>query len=94
MVGRETIPVVLGEKPTLILLKTLVGVCVVMLALLAWVGEAPGLAMLLAVCPTMMGAMVLAREKGHFLSGLRYEFAMESIFVLAGVMGLVWALSR
>jgi 4-hydroxy-3-methylbut-2-enyl diphosphate reductase len=94
IVGRETIPVVLGERHTFSLLKWLLAACLLLLALLVVVGSAPGLGILLMACPAIMGGVILAREKRDSLSGTRLEFAVESVFVLAGIMGFVWAAFR
>lgn len=92
IVGKETIPVVLGEKVSLTLLKALLAGGGVLLLLLGFLSLAPGLGFFLLVCPALLGGLILAHERGKTLPGVRFEFAVESTFVLSGLLGLFWAL--
>jgi 4-hydroxy-3-methylbut-2-enyl diphosphate reductase len=92
IVGKETIPVFLGETISLRLLKTLLGVACILLILLEFQDSAPSLGLLLLLCPVALGSLVIAHEQGKFLPSIRLEFAVESVFVLSGLIGLFWAL--
>ncbi|MGD9015873.1 MAG: 4-hydroxy-3-methylbut-2-enyl diphosphate reductase [Desulfobacterales bacterium] len=92
IVGKETIPVFLGEKISLRLLKSLLGVACILLILLEFQENAPSLGLLLLLCPVALGSLVIAHEQGKFLPSIRLEFAVESVFVLSGLIGLFWAL--
>jgi 4-hydroxy-3-methylbut-2-enyl diphosphate reductase len=90
LVGKETIPILLGEKRSLRLLKGLLAGLVLGLPL--WSALAPGSAFALALilCPAAMLAVIFAFEKGLMLPGVRLEFLVESHLVLAGVLALLW----
>jgi (E)-4-hydroxy-3-methyl-but-2-enyl pyrophosphate reductase len=90
LVGRETIPVVLGEKRTLDLLKlNLLGMFLLLLVLTAF-GWVTPLGYLLLGVPATMTIVVLAHERGWMLPGAGLEFLMESHFILAGLLSLLW----
>ncbi len=89
IVGRETLPLILGQKKTYILLQTLLGLLIVLFPLAAWVGMLMPRASLLAVCPLLMLLVLRAYQEGTILPGVRLEFLVESHFVLAGGLALV-----
>jgi (E)-4-hydroxy-3-methyl-but-2-enyl pyrophosphate reductase len=92
LVGKETIPILLGEKRSLQLLKHILTGIVTGMPLLAAFGLVPAFGVLMALCPAAMFAIILAYERGLILPGLRLEFLVESSIVLAGVAALVWGL--
>jgi 4-hydroxy-3-methylbut-2-enyl diphosphate reductase len=92
LVGKETIPILLGEKRSLRLLKAILVVLIVGLPLLSAVASVSALGCLLAVCPAAMLVILLAWEKGLILPGIRLEFLVESHLVLAGAIALGWRL--
>lgn len=94
IVGKETIPVVLGEPMSIRLLKALLAGAALVLATLGIMGPARGLSLMLLLCPTALGSLILAHERGKTLPGVRREFAVESTFVLSGLLALLWALLR
>jgi 4-hydroxy-3-methylbut-2-enyl diphosphate reductase len=90
IVGKETLPVLLGEKKSMHLLKfTLIGIAGSMIAagLLGWV---PMLSLILAFCPLFLLAILSTYERGGMLPGIRLEFLVESHFTLAGILTLFW----
>jgi 4-hydroxy-3-methylbut-2-enyl diphosphate reductase len=92
LVGKETIPILLGEKRSLQLLKGLLAGLVVGLPVLSALTPMPAFAVSLALCPAAMFAVLLAFEKSLLLPGVRLEFLVESHLVLAGVLALGWGL--
>jgi 4-hydroxy-3-methylbut-2-enyl diphosphate reductase len=90
LVGKETIPILLGEKNSLRLLKGMLAGLVVGLPLWSAMAPLPSLGFVLALCPMAMAAILRAWEKGIILPGIRLEFLVESHLVLAGVLALVW----
>lgn len=92
LVGKETIPTLLGEKRSLRLLKRLLAGLVVGLPVASALTPLPVFAVTLALCPAAMFAVLLAFEKGLMLPGVRLEFLVESHLVLAGVLALAWGL--
>jgi 4-hydroxy-3-methylbut-2-enyl diphosphate reductase len=92
LVGKETIPTLLGEKRSLRLLKGMLAVLAFGLPLVGVLGPLSVLNFLLTLCPAAMFAILFAWEKGFILPGIRLEFLVESHLVLAGLMALVWGL--
>ncbi len=90
IVGKETLPILLGEKRTLTLLKRmLVGIALV-LALSAGFGGIGPLGLLLASCPLLLYWVLKAHEEGRMQPGIRLELLVESHFVLTGILTLGW----
>ncbi|BBO71281.1 hypothetical protein DSCA_52110 [Desulfosarcina alkanivorans] len=92
IMGKETLPILLGDRKTFVLLKGILAGCMVLSAALAAVGLVSGLGFLLTLCPAAMLALIGAYEKGHMLPGMRLEFLVESLFLLSGVLTLLWML--
>jgi 4-hydroxy-3-methylbut-2-enyl diphosphate reductase len=90
LVGRETIPVLLGEKRSSDLLKINLLAMSILLLAMSVAGLAPSLGYLLLLVPVAMVAVIRAHETGRIPSGARLEFLMESHFLLAGVLSLIW----
>lgn len=93
LVGKETIPILLGEKRSLRLLKGLLVALIVGLPVLSALTPVPVFAVTLALCPAAMFAVLLAFERSLLLPGVRLEFLVESHLVLAGVLALGWSLA-
>jgi len=92
LVGKETIPILLGEKRSLRLLKAMLAGLIAGLPLLSAFAPISALGFLLVLCPAAMLAILIAWEKGSILPGIRLEFLVESHLVLAGVIALGWRL--
>lgn len=94
IVGKETLPILLGPVRSLKLLKgTLAGV--VALACVAGIlGVMTSLAYPLAIPPLLLWAIIQAGERGNMLPGIRMEFRVESLFVLCGALALLCVVMR
>ncbi|MBC2715311.1 MAG: 4-hydroxy-3-methylbut-2-enyl diphosphate reductase [Desulfobacteraceae bacterium] len=92
IVGKETIPILLGEKKTMGLLKNLAGLMMIVLCIASAVGAVSTLGYLLSICPLSMLMFLSAYERGGIPSGFRQGFLMESHFILAGLLAGLWAL--
>jgi (E)-4-hydroxy-3-methyl-but-2-enyl pyrophosphate reductase len=92
IIGKETIPILLGEKRTLWLLKTILIVNLSVLIFSSAFQLIPNLGYVLAICPAFILVMLLAHERGYMLPGIRLEFLVESNFIVAGVAALIWSL--
>jgi 4-hydroxy-3-methylbut-2-enyl diphosphate reductase len=90
LVGKETIPTLLGEKRSLRLLKAILALLVLAPAAFCLAGPGPAWGAILALSPLAMAGILRAYEKGAMLPGLRLEFLVESHVVLAGLLALLW----
>ncbi len=92
IVGKETIPILLGEKRSIHLLKTILALNFGMLLISGALHIISSLGFALAICPAFVFIVLSAHERGYMLPGTRLEFLVESNFVMAGVMTLIWSL--
>jgi len=91
IVGRETIPILLGEKKTVSLLKAAL-VFLVLLLLAGSLGRLISpLGAILAICPALLFIVVVVHERGYMHPSTRLEFIVETHFVLAGALSLLWS---
>lgn len=89
--GKETLPVVMGEAAVLRLLKWLLLGLALLPPAASLLGLATGLGWILPLCPLLLGGVMAAHAKGRILPGIRLEFTVESHFVLAGLLTLIWS---
>ena len=88
--GSETLPITLGEKKALILLKLALSISALVLLcsfFLGWIGP-----IVIAVFAPVIGLSLclLAYEK-HWLSpGLTFEGFVEGNFLMAGLVAVLW----
>jgi (E)-4-hydroxy-3-methyl-but-2-enyl pyrophosphate reductase len=92
IVGKETIPILVGEKQALRHLKVILAINFGILFVSSAFQLIPGFGFLLLICPAFVFIMLAAHERGYMLPGIRLEFLVESNFVMAGVITLVWSL--
>ena len=92
IVGKETIPILVGEKRALRHLKVILAINFGILFVSSAFQLIPGLGFLLLICPAFVFIMLSAHERGYMLPGIRLEFLVESNFAMAGIMTLVWSL--
>ncbi|MFH0995894.1 MAG: 4-hydroxy-3-methylbut-2-enyl diphosphate reductase [Pseudomonadota bacterium] len=90
IVGKETIPILLGEKKSIRILKAVLGIWVVLFIYSSLTGIIPALGIGLSVCPATMLALISMHENGFMLPGIRLEFLVESHFFLAGMVTLLY----
>ncbi len=90
IVGKETIPILLGEKKTMRLLKILSVLSAVILSLCSAFQMVSTLGFLLSLCPLSMFLFLNNYKRNGFSSGLRQGFFMEGHFILAGLLTIIW----
>jgi len=94
IVGRETLPILLGEKRTLNVLKVMLIAIMGILAGAAALGAVTSLGYLLLLPVFSLLIVVMTHEKGHMLPGIRLEFLVDTHFIMGGVLALIWALGK
>jgi 4-hydroxy-3-methylbut-2-enyl diphosphate reductase len=92
IVGRESIPIILGEKKALLLLKSILWVNLSILLLSSAFDVISSLGFFLIVSPVFVYIVLSAHERGYMLPGTRLEFLVDTHFVLAGVVAIIWSL--
>jgi (E)-4-hydroxy-3-methyl-but-2-enyl pyrophosphate reductase len=91
IVGKETIPILLGEKKSIRMLKTVLGIWGVLIISSSLAGIIPALGLGLSICPAAMLALISMHENGFMLPGIRLEFLVESHFFLAGLVSFIYS---
>ena len=92
IVGKETIPILLGEKRTVLLLKILLAAVFLVLIATSARRLVSGLGFALAVCPVLMAVFLSAHERGYVPPLVRLEFLVDTNFLLTGMVALLWHL--
>lgn len=90
IVGKETIPIVIGEKRTMRLLKYILLSMAALLIVSGAFGLISKLGFALFLCPLSLFFVLTRHEQGHMLPGTKLEFLVESHFVMAGAIALIW----
>ena len=91
IVGKETIPIVLGEAKTRRLLLSLTTGLTALLVLAPLLGLASGLAWALILPVAGLAAMQVVLARGLMMPGAASEGLVDLNFWLAGVLALVWS---
>lgn len=91
IVGQRTLPLLLGDKKTISLLKGILLTLLVILPLSSTFHLISDLGFFLCLFPVMMLMLLNTYEKGGVVYGFRLEFLIESMLVLTGLIALVWA---
>ena len=92
VIGKGTIPVLLGTQESMRLLELLLGVVMLLMVIPAAVGLTSTLGYLLAICPICLLVLFSAYDRGALLSWMLPQFLVETCFVLAGGIGFVWSI--
>jgi 4-hydroxy-3-methylbut-2-enyl diphosphate reductase len=90
IVGVETLPIVLGEKRTLLLLKWIILFGALVLASGAFTGLAGPFSYLLLLVFLSLRLCLLIYQKRWLYPGTRLEAMVEGNFFLAGLLALIW----
>jgi (E)-4-hydroxy-3-methyl-but-2-enyl pyrophosphate reductase len=90
IVGSETLPITLGEKRTLWLLKWVMLVGSMALAAAAASGWVGSFGYLLLLCYLTLTLCIFAYEKGSLYPGTRSEALVEGNLFLTGFLALLW----
>lgn len=90
IVGAETLPVILGEEKTLLLLKGVAVFAGVFLIAASLSGAVGPFAYLLILTVLSLALCLVAYERRWLHPGRRFEALVEGNFFLAGLLGLIW----
>ncbi|MFH1136653.1 MAG: 4-hydroxy-3-methylbut-2-enyl diphosphate reductase [Pseudomonadota bacterium] len=91
IVGRETIPIIIGEKKTLGLLWGVLLVLTAALVLGYLSGLLPSLALVLLLCVGYAGLYLLLFKRDQIMSSAFFEALIDANFILAGLLSRLWA---
>jgi 4-hydroxy-3-methylbut-2-enyl diphosphate reductase len=88
IVGKETLPVCIGEQRTLFILHIIMGMLVVLLLLMPWLGFMSGVGYWLLPGIFYLIGLTRLYSKGRIKKGPKLEFYLETVFYL--LAGLTW----
>lgn len=91
IVGKETLPILLGSKRSLKLLRGVLAATFFLLIISALLKQVTPLGYLLTFCPLFIFFVVESQKRGKAQPGVRLEFQIETVFILAGVIALIWS---
>lgn len=92
IVGKETLPILLGEKRSLRLLKIVLAILTAILFLAAAFQFISTLGFFLVICTGAIFLILRTYERSLILPSIKLEFLIETNFILAGVLSLLWTL--
>ena len=86
--GKETLPILIGKKKTMTLIKGVLVFISLFLIMAAFGKMIETKGFILAGAPIMMYYLIMLSEKGGVLPGMRLTFCVETIFILTGGLAL------
>jgi len=92
--GRETIPVLIGEARARLLLKGVTAVVALITAASYWAGWAPSLSLPLTLTPFYMWICFRLYDREAGFSGLVMEGVLETVYLVSGAISALWAVGR
>ena len=92
IVGRETIPIILGDGRTMRLLKVLLGFSLCVLIISSIFHLVTSFGFVLTACSIFLYIVLVAHERGRMLPGIGLEFLVDTHFVLSGILTILWSI--
>jgi len=93
IVGRETIPILIGVQDTRKLLAGLLAFLALLLAVSASAGWIPGVGYLLIANTMVFAVLFMVYRGGHMVDRLSFEAMTDGNFLLAGILSMVYGMS-
>lgn len=91
LVGKETLPIMLGEKSTIAILKGLTVFLICLLLGAPLLGYATGVSFWLTMPVLSLAGCLWLFEKKYLRRSVKSEILIESNFILAGLVSFIWA---
>ncbi len=90
IIGRETIPIIIGEKRTLAMLNLIVSLLALVLVI-GWILNLfPSLALFLLIVPVYVGLYLVVYQRKKFVISALFEALVDGSFILPGVISWLW----
>ena len=90
LVGKETIPILLGEKRSMHVLKIILIVLTATLVFSSAFQLTSSLGFFLIICPLLISIIIIMYERALMFPGIRLEFLLETQFLVAGIISFGW----
>jgi 4-hydroxy-3-methylbut-2-enyl diphosphate reductase len=92
IVGKGTLAILLGEKRSMRILKTILVVLMAMMLVLSSFHFISYLGFALISCPLTLLLLISAYEQGLLLPSVKLEFLVDTCFIQTGVIAILWSL--
>jgi len=89
IVGKETIPILMGSHFVLRMLKILLAVAGTVMFLTGLTGYFPAAVFFMMVCPVYLFILLIRYQKEAMLPGIGLEFQVETSFVITGLAAIL-----
>ncbi len=86
IIGKDTLPIILGEKKSLALIRNILYTAATILFISAMFGLISKIGIIIAVVPLSMFYVIKSHETGNIYPGMHLEFVMESHLLIPGIM--------
>ncbi len=93
IVGRETIPILIGPKRTEIMLLIITIIIGLSMGLSAVFGLVPSLSYYFILSPVLMVTCLYIFQKQHMQANRLFEVIIDSLFILIGIITYVWQIT-
>jgi 4-hydroxy-3-methylbut-2-enyl diphosphate reductase len=90
IVGKETIPILLGALKSFLIIKGVLIFNITLLPVAGILGILTPLSFVLMIAPLFLWLVVVNHERNDVMSGIRMEFQLESLFFLCGALALLY----
>lgn len=90
VVGVETLPIMLGEKKTLRLLKTIITCAAIVLVIAPLIGAVGNFSYLMLIPLFALSILLVFYQKGRIQNGPMLEYMIEGNFLLTGLLAIAW----
>ena len=94
IVGRETIPIMIGEQKTLNLLMAMTAILAVMFLGGFLTGLLTSLALALLICAGYSATFLIVFKRARFIGSAFFEALVDANFLLAGLLSWIWWMAR
>ena len=94
IVGVETLPITLGEKRTMILLKWIMVSAGLVLLIAPLFGLVSPFSLMLLICLLTLSFSLMAYEYRQIYPGLPLEYLVEGNLILSGLLGVIWQILK
>jgi 4-hydroxy-3-methylbut-2-enyl diphosphate reductase len=88
--GQETLPITIGDKKTVLLLKQILFTLLIMMPVSAVIHLVSKLGLFLGIYPLMMLIVLYVYTKKNIMYNTKLEFIIESHLVMAGIIAIIW----
>jgi 4-hydroxy-3-methylbut-2-enyl diphosphate reductase len=92
IVGKETIPTLIGPQKTVSVLKTILVSLIFLMLISSYSKSFTNFGYILILCPIFIWMIITNHIKGQMNPSTLLEFLIETQFVLSGLLAVIWSI--